>query len=194
VALTGTAAYLALAGLVGAESAGAPVPGETALLAGAILAGDGRLSIVLVIVVAASAAIVGDNIGYGLGRVGGRRLLERPGPLREHRARLLERGERFFDRHGAKSVFLARFFTGVRVTGAWMAGVNRMHWRTFLVYNAAGGIVWATLFGLLGFYFGSAAERYLRSAGLVGLGLLALALLVGGAWWLRRRRAAARGA
>lgn len=188
-ALSGTAAYLALAGLVAAESSGLPLPGETALIAAAVLASRGNLSIELVIVVAAAAAIVGDNLGYGLGRVGGRRLLRRPGPLLEHRTRLLSSGEAFFERHGAKSVFLARFITGVRVTGAWMAGVNRMRWQTFLAYNALGAICWATLFGLLGYELGDAAERILRSAGLVALAVVAAALVVAAGWWLRRRRA-----
>ncbi len=188
-ALTGTAAYLALAGLVSGESAGLPVPGETALIAAAIIASRGRLSIEAVMVVAAASAIVGDNVGYLLGRHGGRRLLMRPGPLLEHRRRLLDSGEAFFDKHGAKSVFLARFFTGVRVTGAWMAGINRMHWRTFLIYNALGGIVWAALFGLLGYYFGDAAERFLKEAGIVALVCLGVAIGLGGGWlWLRRRR------
>jgi membrane-associated protein len=189
-ALSGTVAYLALAGLVAGESSGLPLPGETALIAAAILASRGRLAIEAVIVIAASAAIVGDNLGYVLGRHGGRRLLVRPGPLLEHRHRLLHSGERFFAKHGAKSVFLARFFTGVRVTGAWMAGINRMHWRTFLLYNALGGICWAALFGLLGYYFGDAAERFLHEAGLVaaiGLGVV-IALAVGWLWWRRRKR------
>lgn len=187
-ALSGTVAYLALAGLVAGESSGLPIPGETALIAAAVLASRGNLSIVLVIVVAAAAAIAGDNLGYGLGRVGGRRLLQRPGPLLEHRMRLLESGDAFFGRHGAKSVFLARFITGVRVTGAWMAGVNRMRWQKFLAFNALGAICWATLFGLLGYYLGDAAERILRSAGLVALALVGAALVVALGWWLRRRR------
>ncbi len=193
-ALSGTAAYLALAGLVAGESSGLPLPGETALIAAAIIASRGRLAIEAVIVIAASAAIVGDNAGYLLGRHGGRRLLERPGPLLEHRHRLLDSGERFFDKHGAKSVFLARFFTGVRVTGAWMAGINRMHWRTFLLYNALGGICWAVLFGLLGYYFGDAAERFLREAGLVAAIGLGVAVGLGGGWFYLRRRRRARAA
>jgi len=168
------------------------VPGETALLTAAVLAHQGHLYLPLVIGTSAVAAIVGDNVGFLLGRRGGRWALERPGPLRSHRAKLLERGDRFFARHGAKAVFLARFFPGVRVTGAWMAGINRMRWRTFLAYNALGGIIWATVFGLLGYVFGAAAERFLRSAGLVGLALLGAVALLAGGWWLikRRRRAA----
>lgn len=112
----------ALAALVGAESMGLPVPGETALIAAAVLAHQGHLAIGSVIAVVACAAIVGDNIGYLIGRRGGRWLLERPGPLLARRRRLLERGDRFFERHGPKAVFLARFVAGARVTAAWMAG------------------------------------------------------------------------
>src|SRR5437763_16213373 len=135
--------YLALAGLVGFETMGLPLPGETALIAAGILASEGHLSIELVILVAAGAAIVGDNVGFWIGRRGGRRLLELPGPLARHRQRLLERGEEVFRRYGPKTVFFGRWFSGLRIASAWLAGVNRMPWGTFLVYNALGGICWA---------------------------------------------------
>lgn len=186
--LTGPAAYLALAGLVAAESMGVPVPGETALLAAAVLAHQGHLTLPVVIAVAAAAAIVGDNVGFLLGRRGGRWLLERPGPLRSHREHLLERGERFFARHGSKAVFLARFVTGIRVTAAWMAGVNRMPWKTFLAWNALGGITWAVAVGVLGYVLGATAERLVRSAGVAGLAVVAAAAAIAGAWWLLKRR------
>ncbi|MBA3420689.1 MAG: DedA family protein [Thermoleophilaceae bacterium] len=180
---------LALAGVVGAESMGAPVPGETALIGAAILAHDGQLSIWAVVLVAAGAAIIGDNVGYLIGRRGGRWLLQRPGPLLAHRARLLARGEAFFARHGPKAVFLARFVAGVRVTGAWMAGVNRMRWQTFLLWNALGGVAWAVLIGLMGFMLGGAAERLLGAAGLAAIGAGAgVTLIVGVALVLRRSR------
>src|SRR5437879_3613656 len=120
--------YLVLAGLVGAESTGFPVPGETALITAAILAHHGRFKIELVIAVAAAAAIVGDNIGYLIGRKGGRALLLKHGPLEERRKRFLELGEPFFERHGPKAVFLGRWFAGLRIAAAWLAGINRMHW------------------------------------------------------------------
>jgi membrane-associated protein len=186
--LAGPAAYLTLAGLVAVESMGAPVPGETALLTAAVLAHQGHLALPVVVAVAAVAAIVGDNVGFLLGRRGGRWLLERPGPLRSHRAHLLERGERFFARHGSKAVFLARFVTGVRVTAAWMAGVNRMPWKTFLAWNALGAISWATAVGGLGYVLGATAERLVRSAGVVGLAVVAAAAGIAGAWWLLKRR------
>jgi membrane protein DedA with SNARE-associated domain len=186
--LTGPAAYLALAGLVAAESTGIPVPGETALLAAAVLARQGQLNVPVVIAVAAVAAIVGDNVGYVLGRRGGRWLLERPGPLHAHREHLLRRGERFFARHGSKAVFLARFVTGVRVTAAWMAGINRMPWRTFLAWNALGAITWAVAVGVLGYVLGATAEQFVRSAGVAGLAVAAVVVAIAAMWWLRKRR------
>jgi membrane-associated protein len=186
--LTGPAAYFALAGLVAAESMGVPLPGETALLTAAVLAHQGHLALPVVIAVAAVAAIVGDNAGFLLGRRGGRWLLERPGPLHAHREHLLKRGERFFARHGSKAVFLARFVTGVRVTAAWMAGVNRMPWKTFLAWNALGGVTWAVAIGTLGYVFGATAERVVRSAGVAGVVVIAAAGVIGGGWWLFKRR------
>ena len=136
--------YLILFALTAAESAGVPVPGETALITGGVLAHHGQFDIALVIAVAAAGAIVGDNVGYLIGRAGGRRLLERPGPLEEHRRAVLRHGEPFFAKHGPKAVFLARWVVGVRLAAAWLAGINRMHWLTFAFWNALGGIAWAT--------------------------------------------------
>jgi membrane protein DedA with SNARE-associated domain len=146
-----------LFGIVCLESAGLWLPGETALIAAGVYASKGHLSIAGVIVVAAVAAIIGDNIGYWLGREGGRRLIVRYALLRRFADRVLPPAERFFERHGGKAVFLARFFGGVRVTGAWMAGLTRMSWWRFLFWNAAGGIVWAAAVGLIAFYAGKAA-------------------------------------
>src|ERR671933_1929054 len=151
--------YVALAGLVGGETMGVPLPGETALIAAGILASEGHLEIELVIVVAAAAAILGDNVGFWIGRRGGRKLLELPGPLAHHRARVLERGEEIFRRHGAKTVFFGRWFSGLRIASAWLAGVNRMPWGTFLVYNALGGVPWAGRVGLLAYWGGGSAKK-----------------------------------
>ncbi len=178
--------------LIAIETIGVPVPGETALVLAAIAAGRGQLNIEAVIAVAAIAAIVGDNIGFALGRKLGRRVLLAPGPLLHHRRRLLAVGEPFFDRHGPKAVFLGRWTTGLRITAAWLAGANKMSWTTFLFWNALGGIAWAASVGLLAYWLGHRAESLLRA---VGLGGAAAVVLVGAALWFvlrwRRRRAAA---
>lgn len=185
--------YAVLFALVAGESAGLPLPGETSLIAaGALAAHRGNVSIAIVIAVAASAAIVGDNVGFALGRRGGRWLLTRQGRWSRARARYLERGEAFFERHGTKAVFLARWLPGLRVVGAWLAGAHRMPWRSFLVWNALGGIAWATSVGLAAYLLGQAAGGVFRTFGLAGIGLL---LLVGLALVTRhvlRRRAQTR--
>jgi undecaprenyl-diphosphatase len=172
---------------VATESSGVPVPGETALIAAGVLASHGRLHIELVIALAAVAAMIGDNIGYVIGRTGGRRLLERPGFLEEHRRRFIEHGEPFFERHGAKAVFLGRWVAGLRIAAAWLAGINRMPWQRFLFWNALGGISWATSVGLLAYYLGPPAEKVFRTVGIAGVALAAVALL-GFLLWRRLRR------
>jgi membrane-associated protein len=179
--------YPLLFALVGAESSGLPVPGETALLAAAVLAAQGRLSIVLVIVTAAAGAIVGDNVGYLIGRSGLRRVLERPGWFEGRRRSLLREGEEFFARNGGKAVFLARWVTGIRVVIAWLAGAERMPWPRFALWNAAGGIAWATSVGLLAYLLGSASSNLVVDFGFVGA---AVAAVSGATWVVRRRRRA----
>ena len=180
---------LFLFGIVCLESAGLWLPGETALIAAGVYASKGHLSIAGVVAVAAAAAILGDNIGYWFGREGGRRLLYRYGLLQRFADRVLPPAERFFERHGGKAVFLARFFGGVRVTGAWMAGITRMTWWRFLFWNAAGGIVWAVAIGLLAFYAGKAAADALARYGVyaaIGGGILLVVGLVVLHVWRRR--------
>ncbi|HEV8686014.1 MAG TPA: DedA family protein [Gaiellaceae bacterium] len=171
--------YLVLFALVGGESAGLFVPGETALIAAAALAARGRLDLPVVIAVAAAGAIVGDNIGYVAGRRGVRRLLRR-------RQRLVEQAERFFERHGAPAVFLARWITGLRVVAAWVAGTSAMPWRRFVLWNALGGIAWAISVGALGYVLGRAAARVL---GALGVGLAIAVVAAGLALLAWRRRA-----
>jgi membrane protein DedA with SNARE-associated domain len=155
-----------LFGVIAAESAGVPLPGETALVAAAILAERGHYSIIEVIAVAAAAAIVGDNVGYWIGRTGGRKLLERWGPLKRYSERVLPPGERFFRKHGGKTVFIGRFVSVLRVTAAWLAGITHMSWWRFFLWNAAGGIVWATGVSLLAYYFGKAAADAVATYGI----------------------------
>jgi membrane-associated protein len=166
--------YLILFGLVGAESTGVPVPGETALITAGVLSRHGQFSIELVIAIAAAAAIIGDNIGYVIGRKGGRALLLKPGPLYEHRKKVIQHGEPFFERHGPKAVFLGRWFAGLRIAAAWLAGINHMHWKVFLFWNALGGIAWATSVGLAAYLLGPTAEHLFKVLGVAGVGVSAL--------------------
>jgi membrane protein DedA with SNARE-associated domain len=181
--------YAALFALIAVESMGVPVPGETALITGAILASKGQLQIEWVIVLAATAAILGDNVGYLIGRHGGRRLLTMNGPFLATRQRVLRVGEPFFERHGPKAVFLGRFTAGLRIWAAWLAGATHMPWKSFLLYNALGGIVWATVVGVLAYVLGHAAEKAIEVAGVVGL-VGAVVFVIGAFVVLRRRHAA----
>jgi len=184
-----TVGYPVIFALIAIETMGIPVPGETALITAGIVASRGRLEIEVVIAIAACAAILGDNVGFAIGRKLGRRLLTAPGPLLHHRRQVIAVGEPFFDRHGPKAVFLGRWVTGLRITAAWMAGVTKMPWPTFLFWNALGGIAWATSIGLIAYFVGHSAEKIIHLAGLGG----AAAVVLGGiVLWLvlrvRRRR------
>ena len=175
--------------LVALESTGVPLPGETALIAASVLASQGHYSIVWVIVLAATGAIVGDNAGYWIGRKGGRALLRRIPYLRDYFERILPPAERFFEKHGAKAVFLGRFISLLRVTAAWLAGISHMPWWRFLFWNAAGGIVWATAFGVVAYYSGRAAADAINHYGLyAGIGLVVVIALgvVGVHIWRKR--------
>jgi membrane protein DedA with SNARE-associated domain len=186
------AGYPLLFLIVMGESSGVPVPGETALITASILASRGKLQIELVIVLAAAAAIVGDNIGYVIGRKGGRWLLERPGRLYRQRRQVLETGEPFFERHGPKAVFFGRFILGLRVWASWLAGATRMDWRSFVLWNALGGICWATVVGVLSYYLGHAAGDAVKTFGLYGLAAALLAIGTGLFAHRRHRRTQAR--
>jgi membrane-associated protein len=185
--LVKTAGYPLLFVLVMSESSGVPIPGETSLIAAAVLASQGKLQIAVVIAVAAAAAIVGDNIGYLIGRKGGRWLLERPGAFFRQRHEVLRVGEPFFERHGPKAVFFGRFLLGLRIWASWLAGATRMHWRSFAVWNALGGITWATAVGLIAYLLGSSAGNALEAFGIYGL--IAVAIAIVGALVLHRRHA-----
>jgi membrane protein DedA with SNARE-associated domain len=180
---------LALFLVVMLESGGVPLPGETALITAGVFASHGELNIVAVLAVAATAAIVGDNLGYWAGRTGGRGLLERSRLLSSWSERALPRAEAFFRRHGPKTIFIGRFVSVLRVTAAWMAGISRMHWWTFFLWNAAGGICWAALVGLVSYYAGQAAADAIAHYGLIGGGILVvllLAVLAGVHLWRKR--------
>lgn len=170
---------------VAIESAGIPVPGETALIAAAVLAREGHYSLFWVIVVAAAAAIIGDNIGYWLGRVGGRRLIYRWSIVRRHAEKVLPPAERFFEKHGPKTVFFGRFIALLRVTSAWLAGISRMSWWKFLLWNAAGGIVWAAGVALLAYEAGRAVADAVERYGLYAVVVLLVVAVV--AFFVMRR-------
>jgi len=165
--------------LVAMESSGVPLPGETALIASGVLAAQGHFAIEWVIVVAAAGAIVGDNIGYWIGREGGLRLLGQWAFTRRYRDRYIPPARRFFERHGGKTIFIARFVAVLRVAGAWIAGISHMPWRWFFLWNAAGGICWATLVGLISYYLGNAAAHAIQTWGWIGGGIaLVLAIVI----------------
>jgi membrane protein DedA with SNARE-associated domain len=176
---------------VGVEASGVPVPGETALIAAAVLASQDHLQIEFVIAIAAAAAIVGDNIGYLLGARLGRRFLERPGWFYERRMTAVAAGDALFRSHGGKAVFLGRWVAVLRVWAAWLAGMSDMPWRSFLLWNALGGIAWATCFGLLGYFGGEAAAHVVTRFGVGAAVAIVVGFAIGyGVVRLRRRRAA----
>jgi len=182
------AGYPLLFLVVMSEAGGVPVPGETALITAAVLASQGKLQIEIVIAVAAAAAIVGDNLGYLIGRRGGRWLLERPGAFHRQRLEVLRVGEPFFRLHGPKAVFFGRFVLGLRVWASWLAGATRMQWRSFVLWNALGGIAWATAIGLIGYFLGHSAGNLIETFGLYGLAAVLLAIVSGLILHHRHRR------
>lgn len=170
--------YWAVGALVALESTGIPAPGETTLIAAAIYAGTTHdLDIGFVIAAAAAGGIIGDNIGFWLGRVLGYRLLLRYGRYIGLSERRIKLSQYLFLRHGGKVVFFGRFVAVLRALAAFLAGVNRMDWSRFLVFNTAGAIVWATAYGMAAFYLGQQAERLAKPVGLA-LGIAAAIVIV----------------
>jgi len=162
------------------ESFGIPLPGETALIAFGVLASQGHYRIEWVIVAAATAAIVGDNLGYWLiGRWGGRALFRRWKWLNAYADRVLPRAEGLMARHGGKTVFFGRFIAVLRYTAAWIAGIGHMEWWKFLFWNAAGGIGWATLVGLIAYYGGQSLADAIARYGVYGAGIAIAGLAIG---------------
>ena len=185
--LLSTYGYVAVFLIVGAESVGVPLPGETTLILAALYTGaTHHLNIAGVILAATLGAIIGDNVGYLLGRVGGYRLLRRYGHhirIDEHRLKI---GRYLFDRHGGKVVFFGRFVSILRTYAAFLAGMLKMAWPRFLVFNAAGGVVWALAYGLGFYYFGSVLKS-VRTPVDVALVIAAIFACVGGFVVLRRK-------
>ena len=180
-----TFGYAAVALFVMIESSGIPFPGETMLLLASFYAAvSHQLQIPVVIACAAFGAIIGDNIGYLIGRTGGRAFVVRYGKYVFIKPEHLARAEAYFAKHGNKTVFFGRFIAVLRAWAAFLAGINHMNWRTFLFYNAAGGILWATLYGTLGYIAGrffhdnfAQVERLATTLGWLGTGLIVVAVL-----------------
>lgn len=185
--VTSQLGYL-LPAIIGLESMGIPSPGETALVLAAILASQGKLQIWLVILIGVASAIVGDNLGYLLGRRFGRDVLVARGPLHMHRERAVAAGDRFFERHGPKAVFIGRWIALIRFATAWLAGINKMQFRLFFFWNALGGITWGITYGLAGYFGGNAAAKVLSRAGLFGAAVIVAVLVIGYVVVRRRER------
>jgi membrane-associated protein len=188
--LHGAPAYALVGGLAFAEAAlfvGFVLPGETAVILGGVLAHEHKVSLPVIATVAVLAAIIGDSVGYEIGRLFGTRLLA--SRIFAKRRTGLEKGQDALRRHGGKAVFLARFTAFLRAVMPGLAGTSRMPYPRFLAFNAAGGVVWALGYTMLGYLAGASYHTVEKAAGrasAVILGLVILAVLI---FVIRRRRA-----
>jgi membrane protein DedA with SNARE-associated domain len=181
--------YWAVAIALFLENAGLPVPGETVLLVASFLAfSQHDLRLPWIIVVATMAATLGDNLGFAVGYYGGRPLVARYQAFFRIQNKTLARGESLFARFGAATVFFARFVFGMRIIAGPMAGVLRMPWRTFLVFNFLGAALWVTAISSAGFLFGQHWGRLMRDLKRFDVAVAILAVLALGFWWWRSRR------
>ena len=187
--------YLAIFGLVLLEDFGVPVPGETVLILGAVYAGTGRLSIVLVALLGFCGALVGDNIGFALGHFGGRRLAERYGRYVFLTPERLDKATAFFERHGGKIIIIARFVEGLRQANGIIAGTTGMHWRRFLIFNAIGAALWVGVWVTIGYVSGSHINSIYAAAirydAYIGAAVVVLLIAYIARRVIRRRRARA---
>jgi membrane protein DedA with SNARE-associated domain len=154
--------YLAVAAFLFLEDFGVPLPGETMLIAASLYAGAGHLNVFVVGLVGFLAAVAGDNVGYVIGRFGGRELVERYGKWLFLTGDRLDRGERFFERHGGKIVVGARFVEGLRQLNGIIAGIAGMHWARFVIFNALGAALWVSFWTSVGYFAGNNVETVSR--------------------------------
>lgn len=187
--------YLAVAGFILLEDLGVPVPGETILIAAAVYAGAGQLNVIAVGLIAVAAAVLGDNIGYALGRTGGRSLVLRFGRYVLLTEKRLDGAQAWFTDHGGKVVVIARFVEGLRQANGWIAGITSMRWLTFLLFNAIGAVLWVGVWLTIGYVSGShigavysTITRYIVYI-VIGVAVLILALIVRHVVRRRRERA-----
>jgi membrane protein DedA with SNARE-associated domain len=185
--------YLAVAGFVLLEDFGVPVPGETILILGAVYAGTGRLNVLLVGLIGFLAAVAGDNLGFAIGHVGGRRLVERFGRYILLTPERLDKANGFFERHGGKIVAVARFIEGLRQANGIIAGITGMHWAKFLAFNALGAALWVAVWTSVGYLSGSHINTIYNDATrydtylAVAVGVLILAYIARRLWKRRNR-------
>ncbi len=181
--------YWAVGGALLLENAGIPVPGETILLLASFMAySEHDLRLPWIIVVATIAATVGDNLGFALGYYGGRPLLLRYQTIFRIKGATISRGEELFAKYGAVTVFFARFVFGMRIIAGPMAGVLRMSWRKFLVFNFFGAVVWVSVISSAGYLFGRHWDRLEEGLNRFNVVALIIVLVIAGTWWWRNRK------
>lgn len=181
--------YWAVAVALLCENAGIPVPGESTLLLASFLAySEHKLHLGWIIIVATCAATLGDNLGYALGHYGGRPLLERYRNLFRIRQKTLDRGEQLFARHGPVTIFFSRFVFGMRVIAGPLAGVLRMPWQAFALFNFLGAITWVTCIAGAGYLFGQHWRSLVRAMERFNIAMVLVVVAIGlYLWWKQRR-------
>ena len=182
--------YWAVGATLLLENMGLPVPGETILLMASFLAySEHKLSLPYIILVGVCAATLGDNLGFAIGHYGGRPRLDRYQKTLRIRPNVIARGEELFARYGSATIFVARFIAGMRIIAGPLAGVLRMPWRRFVLFNFLGAVVWVTVIASVGYLFGKHWEaliQVLRDANIAIA--IVVVVLVGLYWWRRRTR------
>jgi membrane protein DedA with SNARE-associated domain len=169
------------------ENAGLPVPGETILLVAGYFASTGVFRVPLVMLVAATGAVIGDNIGFAIGHHYGRGFLLRVGRFFFLTPKRFAHMEDYFKSHGNKTILVARFITGLRVFAALLAGASKMPWRVFFIYNVSGAVLWSVVITLLGYLFGQSLPLLVKWVGRTGTILLIAAIVIGIVLWRIQR-------
>jgi membrane protein DedA with SNARE-associated domain len=181
--------YWAVGAALLLENAGLPVPGETILLLASFLAySEHKLALPYIILVGIFAATLGDNLGFAIGFYGGRPLLERYQKTLHIRPSVIARGEELFARYGAATIFVARFIAGMRIVAGPLAGVLRMSWRKFLLFNFLGAVVWVTVIASVGYFFGKHWEGLVDLVEDANIAIAIVVIVFAAVFWWRRRR------